>query len=180
MQAESVQLGGLTGGWLVKLLLLRRSWEAGGAEGLPEGTGGGSGSGREPCSLETQGWRCQQNRGREHSSKTRSQGLKGTAVWGLPWWSMGWDSVLSLLRVQVQSLVRELRSCKLHSVAKRKKAQPFGNLPVGGKNCTDSSSCRLWNFGVRWAGVCTPQLPLIHCVMAGIVPNFSEPLFSHL
>ena len=34
---------------------------------------------------------------------------------------MAWDFVLSLLRVQVQSLVRELRPCKLHGVTKKKK-----------------------------------------------------------
>ena len=38
---------------------------------------------------------------------------------GIPWWSSGWDSVLSLPRAQVQSLVRELRSCKSHSTAKK-------------------------------------------------------------
>ena len=93
---------------------------------------------------------------------------------------MGWDFVLSLLRVQVQSLVRELRPCKLHGVTK-KKAQPFGNLPVGGKSCADSSSCRLWKFWSQMGqGVNPTAHPLFHCMMAGIVPNFSEPLFSHL
>ena len=29
-------------------------------------------------------------------------------------------------------------------------------------------------------GVNPTACPLIYCVMAGIVPNFSEPLFSHL
>ena len=29
-------------------------------------------------------------------------------------------------------------------------------------------------------GVNPTAHPLIHCVMAGIVPRFSEPLFSHL
>ena len=36
----------------------------------------------------------------------------------IPWWSSGWDSLLSPLRAQVQSLVGELRSC--HSQKKKK------------------------------------------------------------
>ena len=32
-----------------------------------------------------------------------------TVYGGIPWLSNGWDSVLSLLRAQVQSLVKELR-----------------------------------------------------------------------
>ena len=45
-------------------------------------------------------------------------------VCGIPWWSSGWDSVLSLPRARVQSLVRELRSHKAHRVAKKKKKLP--------------------------------------------------------
>ena len=37
----------------------------------------------------------------------------------IPWWFSGWESLLSLLRSQVQSVVGELRSCKLHSTAKK-------------------------------------------------------------
>ena len=45
---------------------------------------------------------------------------------GLPWWSSGQDSVLSLQRSWVPSLVGELRSPKLCGAAKkRKKAQPY-------------------------------------------------------
>jgi len=40
---------------------------------------------------------------------------------GIPQPSRLYDSVLPLLRALVQSLVRELRSHKLHYVAKRKK-----------------------------------------------------------
>ena len=39
---------------------------------------------------------------------------------GIPWLSSGYDSVLPLVGIQVQSLVRELRSRKLHSTAKKK------------------------------------------------------------
>ena len=42
---------------------------------------------------------------------------------GIPWWSSGKDSALSLLRARVQSLVRELRSCKPCSVAKKEKKE---------------------------------------------------------
>ena len=40
---------------------------------------------------------------------------------GIPWWSRGQDSTLSLPRAQVQSLISELRSCKLHGMRKNKK-----------------------------------------------------------
>ena len=40
---------------------------------------------------------------------------------GIPWWSSGQDSILLLLRTQVQSLVGELGSLKLHGMAKKKK-----------------------------------------------------------
>ena len=40
---------------------------------------------------------------------------------GITWWPSGQDSALSLLRVGVQSLVGEVRSCKPYSLAKRKK-----------------------------------------------------------
>ena len=36
--------------------------------------------------------------------------LKNRDILGALWWSSGWDSVLSALRAQVQSLLRELRS----------------------------------------------------------------------
>ena len=39
---------------------------------------------------------------------------------GVPWQSSGSDSRLLLLRAQVRSLVGELRSHKLHSVAKKR------------------------------------------------------------
>ena len=39
--------------------------------------------------------------------------LKNRDILGALWWSSGWDSVLSALRAQVQSLLRELRSHKL-------------------------------------------------------------------
>ena len=39
---------------------------------------------------------------------------------GIPWQSGGEDSVLSLLKAWVQSLIGELRSCKLGSMAEKK------------------------------------------------------------
>jgi len=39
----------------------------------------------------------------------------------IPWWSNDLDSALSLPTAQVQSLVRELRSCKPSRVARKKK-----------------------------------------------------------
>ena len=42
---------------------------------------------------------------------------------GIPWWSSGQDSILLLLRTQVQSLVGELGSLKLHGMAKKKKKE---------------------------------------------------------
>ena len=43
---------------------------------------------------------------------------------GIPWRSIGWDSVLSQPRTQVQSLVGELRSHKPYSAAKKKNHKP--------------------------------------------------------
>ena len=40
---------------------------------------------------------------------------------GIPWWSRGKDLALSLLRVQVQALMGELRSHEPRDVAKKKK-----------------------------------------------------------
>lgn len=39
---------------------------------------------------------------------------------GSPWWSSGQDSALSLPRMQIQSLIEELKSYKLHGMAKKK------------------------------------------------------------
>ena len=41
-----------------------------------------------------------------------------TSVMGIPWWSSGYSFVLSLLRERIQSLVRELSSCKLQCAAR--------------------------------------------------------------
>ena len=46
---------------------------------------------------------------------------------GIPWWSSDWYFVLSLLSVQVQSQIRELRSHKLHCAAKREKRNQISN-----------------------------------------------------
>ena len=47
---------------------------------------------------------------------------------GIPWWSSGYNSVLSLPRAWVQSLVRELKSHKPRGAAKkRKKKKKKGN-----------------------------------------------------
>ena len=40
------------------------------------------------------------------------------SVWGFPWWSSGYDSVLPMQEAWVQSLVREQRSHMLHDMAK--------------------------------------------------------------
>ena len=42
-------------------------------------------------------------------------------IWGIPWWSRGQDLMISLPGSRVWSLVRELRSYKLCSTAKKKK-----------------------------------------------------------
>ena len=42
-------------------------------------------------------------------------------LWEIPWWSIGQDYLLSLLRVWVQSLIWELRSYMQHGMAKKKK-----------------------------------------------------------
>ena len=44
---------------------------------------------------------------------------------GIPWQFHALDSLLSLLRAWVQSLVMDLRSYKPNSVAKKKKAKPL-------------------------------------------------------
>ena len=48
---------------------------------------------------------------------------------GIPWRSSSWDSMLSLLRVWVQSLVGELGSHKQHGVAKKKKKKRRRQYP---------------------------------------------------
>ena len=40
------------------------------------------------------------------------KGHNKTTQQGIPWWSSGFDSVLSLLRAQIRFLVGELRSLK--------------------------------------------------------------------
>ena len=52
--------------------------------------------------------------------RIQSQYTKISCISEIPWWSSGQHSALSLLRVWVQSLVRELRSCKPCCVAKNK------------------------------------------------------------
>ena len=47
------------------------------------------------------------------------------SVLQIPWRSSGLDSMFSLPRAWVQSLVRELRSCQLHGTAKNKKQNKF-------------------------------------------------------
>ena len=47
---------------------------------------------------------------------------------GLPWWSGGWDSALSLQRAQVPVLIREVRTCKLCSLAKKKEQKSTSNV----------------------------------------------------
>ena len=44
---------------------------------------------------------------------------------GIPWWSSGQDSVLSLPKVQIQSLVRKLRSYKPCGMAREKKCMKW-------------------------------------------------------
>ena len=53
-----------------------------------------------------------------------------TVYGGIPWLSNGWDSVLSLLRAQVQSLVKELRSHTQHSKAKKKESEKKKNVYI--------------------------------------------------
>uniref|UniRef100_A0A8C0DVP5 Uncharacterized protein n=1 Tax=Balaenoptera musculus TaxID=9771 RepID=A0A8C0DVP5_BALMU len=52
-------------------------------------------------------------------SWSRASPFFKTYAQGIPWRSSGWDSALSLPRAWIQSLVRELRSCKPHGVAKK-------------------------------------------------------------
>lgn len=52
-----------------------------------------------------------------------NRGVKCRDV-GIPWRSIGWDSVLSQPRTQVQSLVGELRSHKPYNAAKKKNHKP--------------------------------------------------------
>ena len=48
---------------------------------------------------------------------------------GIPWWSSGWDSALPLQGPGVRSLVRELRSHKLHGAAKKKEKKKKVTCP---------------------------------------------------
>ena len=54
----------------------------------------------------------------------KNQAIK-TCSREFPGWSNGWNSALSPPRVQVQSLVRELRSYKLPSTERKKKIYSF-------------------------------------------------------
>ena len=44
---------------------------------------------------------------------------------GLPWRASGWDSTLPLQGAQIQSLVRELKSCMLYDAVKKNKEKKF-------------------------------------------------------
>ena len=46
---------------------------------------------------------------------------QNSKTWGIPWWSTGYNSVLSLPGAQVRSLVEELRSHKPHGTPPKKK-----------------------------------------------------------
>jgi len=56
----------------------------------------------------------------ESSQKNNSNGSSSEKFWGIPWWSSGWDSELSMPRVWVQSLVEDLRFSKLLSETNKK------------------------------------------------------------
>ena len=47
--------------------------------------------------------------------------ISSEEVMGIPWWSRSWDSVFSPPSVQVQSLLGELKYCRLLSMAKKKR-----------------------------------------------------------
>ena len=61
---------------------------------------------------------------------------------GIPWQSSGQDTVLPLTGARVQSLFRELRSCKPPGVAKKKKRErerERGDGPVHYLDCIGGS-----------------------------------------
>ena len=54
---------------------------------------------------------------------------------GLPWWSSGWDSELSMQGAQIQSLVRELDTTKSwHATAKRSCMLQLEILPAAARD----------------------------------------------
>ena len=65
---------------------------------------------------------------------------------GLPWLSSGYESVLPLQRVQVQSVIRELSSM-LYSVAERKKSKTKNTMSTLGPEY----SCRTFTWCPRIA-----------------------------
>ena len=58
---------------------------------------------------------------------------------GISWWSSGWDSTLLQARAQIQLLVGKLRSCKLHTAAKKEE-----------KKKSNSPNSRKYNQRFMW------------------------------
>ena len=75
--------------------------------------------------------------------------LKNRDILGPLWWSSGWDSALSAPRAQVQSLLRELRSHKLHGA-------------VRGKNNRASyiTTSQVLSLLIKWTCLCYESIPL--------------------
>ena len=95
-----------------------------------EGAGLVRGATLNACRRVTSRHRQIQSRGASEGQGRAGAGLDYSLVHGfsgvaevfsrIPWQSSGWDSALLPQRAQVQSLLRELRSQKLHSAVKRK------------------------------------------------------------
>lgn len=68
---------------------------------------------------------------------------------GLPWLSRGEESVLPLQRVQIQSVIRELWSSMLYSVAKRKKKSKTKNT-MGSLGPEYSCRTSTWCPRIAW------------------------------
>ena len=63
---------------------------------------------------------------------------------GLPWRSSGWDSMLPLQEVWVQSLVRKLRSHVLHSQKKKDSLMLLGEIVIPFTATVSIRNGKLW------------------------------------
>ena len=100
-------------------------------------------------------------------------------ILGIPWWSTGYDSVLSLSGLGFESLIGELSSYKLHrmylfphqKIPPSKKQQKETNL----RNFKQFCNCLFLSFHTVLSFQCSYYVYVVAFIY---IPYFSETLFS--
>ena len=87
---------------------------------------------------------------------------KENVVNGFPWWSSGWESMSPLQGAWVQSLDREVRSHRPHSVAKKKERRKW-------KKKRKHTHTHIYTQGIRFSRKGNPA----------ICNNVDEPVGQH-